>query len=1165
MKIGEAYIDIKINDGQLDAQLRNTESKAKKASQNIENTISSASKLKSKTYDDYDKRIREQSKLDAEWLRSEQQREKAIQRMGQIEISAYKNYEDSINRRIQMSRRAEEEEAKSYMNALARETKMRDLHIEALKENEKRNAKTMLLEKKSEEERAKNILAEQTRIHKMATLHEQAIKENEARDERLRKSMKQNIDVATQWDKTLSRIQRTLLAFAAVAAAKILYDTLRFPVQEATKFNEEIEKTKLGIASILTSQGEFTNKYGGAAQGVEKLNASLKMSERIMKQLQFDNLRTIATFEQLAKAFQQTLAPGLSVGFNVDQIRQYSMAMVQAAGAMGVNLDMMAEETRSLLKGTITPRNTLIATYLGITNEDIRRYKDDSQGLFNFLMGKLQAFNVAGEKSQETFAGLKSNVQDAFLMSIGEASTSFFNYMKSTMKDVLDTLLQVDSVTKELKLNPAIVDGFKTFFEVLTVITSALYEITKISALAVTAVNSMARDVAAAGSKISSGAGRSLGYAFGFDPEVKTFVGEKEAGVDSRNIEEEYKVALKYYNEYYKLAEEYRNKAQKYKFLNPIDTMLASYYEGKFNEFKKALELTGKQFELVDGWAINAGKSLGEYSYYSNEASISTEELEKRLKKLIGAFSEVERKSSQLGSRLQDQVISATERYMAAVSGEDPQVAAIKIRYQKNVQDIRELEESYKKQGFGPREIEAYVSGKKYMAEYEYSTSINAKKAEDARKESEKMDKSLPFDLDDVDQNIDKALKETKKSFRILADMNDDYLLDVAKRTGDFYKTNQIEAQNWIKNQTRSYEDSLERIRSTIDETWDKVTKAEKRGKFVEPEVYEELNELEKTYKEIYSQQEKYLDQINQKGQERLDLANKISEIEADESIAQLEEEYSKLNGSLIEQAKWQNILLDLELERRTANLDLAVAQNAQFADALEQLIEYKKYMNDLKVTGSVLDGFNESLRKWGRDAPTTFDIGTTLFNGMRDSIEGAATSLINFTTSGATAFEDFGRSVINTLKQIAVQMMVTGIMNIIGKAAGSYFGGGGGGEGANYASMSSGFTATLGGRASGGPVSALTPYIVGERGPELFVPKTSGYIHPNGTNLGSNIQTTITVNAQLPASTGDPSKDKENSRTMGREIARAVRDEFMKNLAREQRAGGALNRGVQI
>ncbi len=42
--------------------------------------------------------------------------------------------------------------------------------------------------------------------------------------------------------------------------------------------------------------------------------------------------------------------------------------------------------------------------------------------------------------------------------------------------------------------------------------------------------------------------------------------------------------------------------------------------------------------------------------------------------------------------------------------------------------------------------------------------------------------------------------------------------------------------------------------------------------------------------------------------------------------------------------------------------------------------------------------------------------------------------------------------------------------------------------------------------RADGGPVSGNTPYIVGERGPELFVPAQSGSIVPNGAMGGVNI-----------------------------------------------------------
>jgi hypothetical protein len=51
-----------------------------------------------------------------------------------------------------------------------------------------------------------------------------------------------------------------------------------------------------------------------------------------------------------------------------------------------------------------------------------------------------------------------------------------------------------------------------------------------------------------------------------------------------------------------------------------------------------------------------------------------------------------------------------------------------------------------------------------------------------------------------------------------------------------------------------------------------------------------------------------------------------------------------------------------------------------------------------------------------------------------------------------------------------------------------------------------------LAGRAAGGPVTARTPYMVGERGPELFVPRQSGAIVPNHALSGGGGPTIINV-----------------------------------------------------
>jgi hypothetical protein len=63
------------------------------------------------------------------------------------------------------------------------------------------------------------------------------------------------------------------------------------------------------------------------------------------------------------------------------------------------------------------------------------------------------------------------------------------------------------------------------------------------------------------------------------------------------------------------------------------------------------------------------------------------------------------------------------------------------------------------------------------------------------------------------------------------------------------------------------------------------------------------------------------------------------------------------------------------------------------------------------------------------------------------------------------------------------------------------------------------------GARALGGPVAAGVPYLVGERGPELFVPQASGNIVPNNAMSGMG-GATIVQNIQFSANTPAASRD---------------------------------------
>ncbi|MES2208911.1 MAG: hypothetical protein V4515_01835 [Chloroflexota bacterium] len=70
--------------------------------------------------------------------------------------------------------------------------------------------------------------------------------------------------------------------------------------------------------------------------------------------------------------------------------------------------------------------------------------------------------------------------------------------------------------------------------------------------------------------------------------------------------------------------------------------------------------------------------------------------------------------------------------------------------------------------------------------------------------------------------------------------------------------------------------------------------------------------------------------------------------------------------------------------------------------------------------------------------------------------------------------------------------------------------------------------------RAHGGPVSGGSPYIVGERGPELFVPRASGSIVPNGGSVGGSSGVTVNLTYAPTLSTASDSEIRKLVQTIG-------------------------------
>ncbi|WP_281950279.1 hypothetical protein [Nitrosophilus kaiyonis] len=230
-------------------------------------------------------------------------------------------------------------------------------------------------------------------------------------------------------DKAFLSLYKSLKNFAlAGSSLYVLNKTIGDLVRKGIEYNKSIETMKIGIASLISVNSK-------AAEGANKFKLAMRESSKIMSMLKKANLETSATLEQLTQAFQAALAPSLKAGMNIKQTVEYTKLMTQAAGAMGVPMNQLAQELKSVVSGTID-LNSVVATNLGITNEQIKQAKEQGR-LYEFLRDKLKDFAEAGNEVSNSWEGMMSNMEDSWSNLAGEITKPIFENLKDDIKDII--------------------------------------------------------------------------------------------------------------------------------------------------------------------------------------------------------------------------------------------------------------------------------------------------------------------------------------------------------------------------------------------------------------------------------------------------------------------------------------------------------------------------------------------------------------------------------------------------------------------------------------------------------------------------------------------------------------------------------------------------------
>jgi len=219
-------------------------------------------------------------------------------------------------------------------------------------------------------------------------------------------------------------------------------------------------------------------------------------------------------------------------------------------------------------------------------------------------------------------------------------------------------------------------------------------------------------------------------------------------------------------------------------------------------------------------------------------------------------------------------------------------------------------------------------------------------------------------------------------------------------------------------------------------------------------------------------------------------------------------------------------------LEKQFAIQDQAFEKEKEWLKQLENATKYAALKAELE---SLLDPMNQLI------AAAT-GIGNAFSSSFKGIVNGSMTAqqaLASLFQKTADMFLDMAAQII--AKQI--QMKILGI----------FFPGGLGFSGGDpYKDITSNPWATSQYRAAGGPVKGGESYVVGEEGPEIFVPGASGNIVPNH-DLGKGGGTSIIVN--VDASGSSVEGEEQEARDLGDMLAAAIQAEIIN----QKRPGGLL------
>lgn len=1003
----------------------------------------------------------------------------------------------------------------------------------------------------------------------------------------LNTQMKQLKDIDNSVKSIGDNVLKTSLNFvswgAALYAIKGIGEGLFGFFKKGIEVTIDTQTARNGIAGLIASLYNIKDASGNIQKGPEAFATALKLADEDVRKLRLDALNTGANFKELRDGYTQALGPGAQLGFSRDQTRNFSTVVANAAKAMGMQKGMVGQEIRSLLTNKID-KNATIGTNLGFGPGGALKEQYENAiktgKAYEFLMEQLDAYSRAGEEQSKSLGGTFDAIGDVFDQFTMESSDSLAKSLNN-IRDSLASLYDSKSGEFTEKLTP-IVAMFNTIGGI-------------IGDSIVGGINNTITYVEEFGAYLTDNQ-----QILNSILETSSLIGDVFTGIiDIFAIL--YNSAIDIVNSVTGIGQEADYTNEKFNSINTTLQIITGFV-GALNIaiglIKDTVVIVADSIRVLIGGAIQfvmngISTFVGHVSNIANGLGLS---------KISNDLNTVSKSASDSVSKFADKIVGSNNKIINA-----PNIGASFADknnhfFSNTIKALDKSAESFNKaqstENKTFKELIKSINDRKKLnaiGNDDIETSVKNK-----NKGKEKKGAKGSKGEDENKLAYENELKELERLAQREKDIN-------ANKTKDLEldrQYNLISIKDFFeeKNKIREndYSTQLEFINKEIQ-----LTEEQKKNALTikdlnklddkENELINKRNKLEQEYS--YNKKKDGLDQLKQLREyahalldlnsQILDMTGKKSEsrtiklnIEHENNIEKYKSDpqaLSKINElyklKLIQEqfnsaSEDFNLILDkqnikeeriniLQQNGRMSELDHMNSLKEIRSSYIDQLSEQIKKLNDVyEVTKdpSVLNSIDKLKNKM-LELELTIDPLKDKFNKLfEDGLTNAFVDFIDGTKSASDAFKDFAKSIEKELLKLASQQVIKQI-------AGSLFGSDNGksdGFGGIVSSIFSGSKTSpsegsgifstisnfIGGFfASGGSVKGDKPIIVGEGGPELFFPSSSGYIMntPMSNSFTSSKGGSSNIIQNITISTPNYSSFNNSDNQIGVQMANAL------------------------